>query len=83
MAIDEQKYERLKARADRARQDRDKAAGQLESAQARLWDEFECSTLEEAEVLQKDLAKKAKKAETSYNKAVEKFEGEWEDYVQD
>jgi len=74
MAIDERKFKQLKQQADDARAARDRAAGQLEATMQRLKNEFDCSTIEEAEKLLVKLNKEAAKAEAEYDEAVVTFE---------
>lgn len=80
--IDEQEFRRLKDRAEKARQTRDKAAGQLEAAVTRLQDEFGCETIEAAEAMIEKLDKETAQAEKAYNEAVETFEAEWSEYAE-
>lgn len=77
MAINEAEFKKRKKAADEARRTRDRAAGQLDAAMARLHDEFECETIEAAEALSGRLERKAAKAEKAYNTAVAEFEEEW------
>lgn len=83
MAIDEAKFKKLKRAAEEARQARDRAAGQLEAAMDRLKDEFGCDTVEEAQDLAKLLDAQAAEAEAAYDEAVEAFEEEWSEHLED
>lgn len=79
--IDEKEFKKLKQRAEDARAARDRAAGQLEGAMARLQEEFGCGTLKEAEKKAKQLSREADAAEASYNEAMTDFEERWGEYA--
>lgn len=81
--IDEAKYKKLKKQAEEARSDRDRATGQLEAIMARLHDEYDCDTIEQAEKKLTKLTKAAKEAEAAYDSAVEEFEEQWGVYAED
>ncbi len=81
MAIDQQAFLRLKKRAEKAGADKHKAEGALSATMEKLRTEFDCGTLEEAEDLLVKKNKDAAKAESTYDKAVVKFEKEWERYA--
>lgn len=81
MAIDEAEFNRLKKKANAARQARDKASGQLDVIMERLKEDFGCRNIEEAETLATKLDRDAAKAEKVYNVAVNKFEEEWNERI--
>lgn len=76
--IDEQRFKQLKQRAERARQARDVATGQLEAAMEQLRTEFGCKTVNDAKKVLGQLDKEAKAAEMAFEKAAEDFESKWE-----
>ena len=55
MAVSAGEYDKLKARADKATADAAKAEGAMERALTQLKDDFDCDTVEDAEVLLKEL----------------------------
>jgi len=77
MAVNEREFKELRRQAEEAKTTRDRAAGQLEAAMARLLDEFGCKTLEEAETLLTKLEAEAATAEADYETEVAKFKETW------
>ena len=63
----------LKSKIGKAETDKNKAQGQLESLQKRLADEFQCSTIEDAEKKLKKFKKQIKKKEENLTKRTEKL----------
>lgn len=72
---------RLKQRADTAKQDAARAQGALEQAQLRLKNEFGCTTLPEAEAKLKALQVKGVDALGRFDAALEKFNSEFGDVL--
>ena len=83
MAIDVEKYQRLKKRADKAKTDADRAAGALDRTMDELKTEFDCETIEDAEARLKELEADEAEAETAYDKALAEFETAWADRFDD
>lgn len=77
MAIDVKRYQHLKQEAEELQRQADRAHGALDGVMKQLKEEFDCDTLEEAEERQKELQKEAKKAEKTFNEALEDFEDKW------
>lgn len=77
--ITEAEYKRLKALADTAKSERDKALGQLDAAMTTLRDEFGCNTIEKAQKKLKELNEEADAGEEAYNAAKAKFEQDWDE----
>lgn len=68
---------RLKQRADAAKQDAARAQGALEQALARLKTEFGCASLPEAQAKLKDLQTKGADALGRFDTALGKFNSEF------
>lgn len=79
--IDEEKFIQLKKQAEEAQTARDKASGQLEFAMKRLKNEFECSSIKEAEAKLKSLTKESEQAEEEFELAIKSFEEKWNDRI--
>ena len=77
MAIDLEKYTKLKARAEKAKSDVNRAEGVLEEQKKKLKSEFNVETIEEAEKLLETLGKERKEAEEKYNAEFAAFETKW------
>jgi len=81
MSIDTTRFKKLKAKADKARQVRDRAAGQLDASMSRLENEFGYTTVKEAKAALKKLKTKAAAEEKKYNAAVIAFEESWDEQL--
>lgn len=68
---------RLKQRADTAKQDASRAQGALEQALVRLKKEFGCASLPDAQAKLKDLQAKGADALGRFETALEKFNSEF------
>lgn len=77
--IDKEKFDKLRAIAEKARTERDKAEGLLEAAKQRLKEEFGCKDLKAAKKLAAELDAEATDAEEAYETALAAFEEEWGD----
>lgn len=75
--IDEKRFKELRRFAEEAREERDRAAGQLEAAMQRLEEEFGCKTIKEAQRKLKALQKETDAAIAEYEKQANAFEEEW------
>ena len=67
----------LKRRAEAAQQTADRAQGAYDQLMAKLQQDFECASIEEAEKKLASLEQKNKKAEAAFEEAVEEFETKW------
>lgn len=79
--IDLTKYNELKAKADKAKADADRAEGALEQQMAGLKKEFDCSTVEEAEKLLASLRQDEQDMEAVCNERMAAFETQWGDLL--
>ena len=77
MSIDLKKYDRLKTKAERLQREADRAEGALEQLMYRLESEHGVNTLADAEKLLKRREREAAKAESEFGDALEAFEGQW------
>ena len=77
VAIDLKRYQQLKAAADAAQSEADKAAGAAEQILAKLKADYGCANLAAAERKAKELDAAATAAEEEYNAALAEFENEW------
>ena len=73
------KYLKLKKQADKAKQLSDKTAGAYEQVLKQLKTDFNCSSLEEAQVLLKKMKKQKKKLVKAFDEAVEAYTKECAD----
>lgn len=71
--MDDATYAKLKARADKARQLRDQAAGKLAGVMERLKRDFGCTTIEAARTKSEQLARKADEAEAEFSRIADRF----------
>lgn len=71
----------LKKKVGRLQRERDRAEGALSETMKRIKEEFECSTLEEAETLLKKLKRKEDKAKNKFEEALAKFKEEWSELL--
>lgn len=74
-----QKYTELKEKVDKAKRERDRAAGALEQAEKQLKEQFDCNSLEEAEELLEAKQKDEARAEKKFEKAMTEFEEKWDE----
>ena len=72
-----QDYLRLKDEVEQAQKQADRSAGALEQSLKRLKDEFDCSSLKEAESMLKTLKKQEQKHRQDFEEALAEFEEEW------
>lgn len=79
--IDLEKYDRLKKKADKAKEDIARAEGALEQQLKKLKEEFDCETVEQAETLLVTLKKEEAAAESAYNEKMVEFEKKWGDLL--
>jgi len=72
-----ERYQDLKAKADKRQRRVDKAAGALEHQMAQLKADFDCDDIESARKLSKKLTHKAVEDEEVFATATEAFEEKW------
>jgi len=77
MTIDIDQYKRLRAKADKAKSDIDKAEGSREQLMKKLSEDFECTTMEEAEAKHKELELQEEELESQYDHEFASFEEEF------
>lgn len=71
--------EQLKQQVERLKEQRSRAEGRLEEAQGRMKDEFKVNTLRAAEKLLKQLEGGEETAREEFDTALEEFNEEWGD----
>jgi len=77
MTIDIDQYKRLRARADKAKSDTDKAKGSQEQLQKKLMEDFQCISIEDAEQKHEELKFQLEELERQYDRELESFEREF------
>lgn len=75
--IDIDKYNALKKRADKAKEDAVRAEGALEQQMKKLADEFGCESVQQAETMLSDLKKQEQESVEVYNQRMADFEEKW------
>lgn len=73
---------RLKEKIEKLNQQLHRATGSRDTLLQRLQDEFECSSLEEADGLLERLEQKEKKLTTKYSKQLSSFESKWNEKLE-
>lgn len=81
MTIDLDEFKRLQEKVEAAKSRAERAKGQFDQLMERLKDEFDCSSIEEAEELIEQKKKERSKAEKSYRAALDKFEKDYGDKI--
>jgi uncharacterized protein YqiB (DUF1249 family) len=82
MTVGLKEYERLKSAATRLQREADKAEGAHAEQLKQLQDNYECSTVKEAEQLLKTLTKQVDASEDKFKKLLNKFEDDWTDILE-
>ena len=77
MTIDIDQYKRLRAKADKAKSDIDKAEGSRDQLMKKLLEDFECTTIDEAELKHKELKSQSEELEAKYEFELKEFEEEF------
>ena len=77
MAIDLDKYMKLKKKCEQSRTEVARAEGVLQEQKAKLKADFGVDTIEEADKLLAEITKQKTDAENSYNEELKKFEEKW------
>ncbi len=72
-----ERFKELKAKVDRLRREYDRAEGALEQAMMKLKKQYGCKTLEEGRALLVKTEKDCKRKRAKFDKAMERFDGEW------
>jgi len=72
---------RLKQQVLRLQSDADRAAGALQSEMVQLQEQFNCNTIEDAEVVLSDLVTKEARAKDAFDKALLAFNKKWGDVL--
>ncbi len=81
MAIDLEKYQRLKTRSDKAKSDTAKAEGALEEQYKKLKSDFEVDSIEAADEKIEALEEQEQEIETKYNAAMAEFETKFKEKI--
>ncbi|MDE2095801.1 MAG: hypothetical protein KGL39_00980 [Patescibacteria group bacterium] len=83
MTIDIREFQRLKDKIENLRREKERKRGALEQLLPQLQKEFQCSDLEQAEVLIRELEQKRatteKQVETAFAELLERFQGKFND----
>lgn len=79
LAVDLEKYQELRKKADKAKADVNRAEGVLEEQMKKLKDDFSCETVEGAEMLLETLRLQEADADAKYNELLTAFEQQWGD----
>ena len=74
-----EKLTALKEKVEGLRREADKATGALDQAMKQLKESFNCKTLKEGQILLEELEEKEIKAKEKFDKAMNKFEKDWEE----
>jgi len=74
MTIDVDQYKRLRAKADKAKSDIDKAEGSCEQLMKKLSEDFQCLSVEDAESKYGELKFQGEELERQYNSELKLFE---------
>lgn len=83
MPLDLKTYAKLKAAAEEAQREADKAEGAFEQAMKALEKDFGCTSIGEARQLLADLEKREAKAVKAFNTALAEFEEKWREVYGD
>lgn len=82
MTISVKEYERLQKDVEKARSEADRAEGAVEQLLGRLKEEFDCSSVDEGDKLQRKLDEEAEKAEEAFDDALAEFKEEWNEVME-
>ncbi len=77
------KYMRLKKDVETAQQRANRAQGALDQLMTTLQRDYDCSTLKQAQKKLKTLRKQEEEAKKEFVEAVEQFEEEWDEQLQE
>jgi len=73
------KYQELQSKVERAQGNADKAEGALSQVMERLQNEFNCSSLKQAQKKLNEMIQEEEEAKEEFETAVEEFDEEWGD----
>ena len=79
--MDKRKFQELRRQFKAAEKEANQAQGQLDELMRQLQDEFNCSTVEEAEELLARWRKDELRLTERYNQRLKKFEDKWKDVI--
>jgi predicted nucleic acid-binding Zn-ribbon protein len=74
-------FEKLKADVEKAQRESDRAEGVFSNLMERLRKEHDCETLEDAAKKVEDLKNQLKKADRSFDDALDNFEEKWQEII--
>jgi uncharacterized protein Yka (UPF0111/DUF47 family) len=74
MTISIEEYQRLKREADQRRAEADRAKGAYDQQLKKLLEDFNCSTIEEAEKLLDELKQKEKTADEEFKQTLKEYQ---------
>ena len=74
---DLKRFNDLKKQVEQEQQKADRAEGALEQLHEKLKEEFNCTSLQDAEDKLKELQKKKEKAEKAFDSALQDFDEKW------
>ncbi len=77
--IDLKEYQKLKDKSEKAKADFSRAEGALSQQMKKLEEDFDCDSVEKAEILLKELEKEEAEGEKEYEKEFTTFKEKWEE----
>ncbi len=83
MAIDLEKYNKIKKNVERHKTIIARSEGAISQILEKLKDEYDCSSVKEAEEKLEDLSTKQNKLERRFKKLLADFETEWGKYLEE
>jgi predicted transcriptional regulator len=75
--LTKEEFEKLKQEVEQARTEAERAQGARDQLMARLKNEFDCDSLEDAKVKLADLKKKKEVAEKLFEKQLRQYKAKW------
>jgi phage shock protein A len=78
-----EEFERIRARIEKMKRDRDKASGAMESVMSQIKKEFGCSTLKEASKKLVKLTQEQEKLEKEIEQKEAEFQEKWADVLEE
>ena len=81
--IDVEEYQKMKKKADRLKSEVARAEGKIEALVARLQDDFDCTSLDDAKKKLKKLRLDRDKAAKQFETELEAFKAEWGDKLEE
>jgi len=83
MAVTVEEFQRIKKKVESLQQEVSEAKGVLQTHLAKLKEEFECDSVEEAEALLEELKGKAESSEQQYTELMDEFREKYGDLLDD